>query len=86
MAQRRDRTGLPRKPRAEGRVAGQMPGQDLDRDHAVEARVAGAVDLAHPAGAQRREDFVGTEPDAAVDRHGCRGARRLCQKDNDDYD
>ena len=75
-----------RKPRAEGRVAGEVRRQDLDRDHAVQARVAGAVDLAHAPGAQRREDFVRTEPDSAVDRHGERGARRLCQKDKGDYD
>ena len=36
-------------------------GQDLDRDVAVEARVARAVDLAHAAGAEGGEDLVGAE-------------------------
>ena len=33
-------------------------GQDLDRDLAAEARIARAVDLAHPSGAKRRQDFI----------------------------
>ena len=36
-------------------------GQDLDRDLASEPRVARAVDLAHAAGAERREDLVRTQ-------------------------
>src|SRR5205085_9581127 len=35
--------------------------QDLDRDVPLELRVASPVDLAHPAGADRREDLVGSE-------------------------
>ena len=35
-------------------------GQDLDRDVAVELRVAGAIHLAHSASAQLGEDLVGT--------------------------
>jgi hypothetical protein len=40
------------------RVAGHEAWQQLDRDVALEAGVAGAVDFAHPAGAERREDLV----------------------------
>ncbi len=36
-------------------------GQDLDRDLALEVRVRGAIDLAHPARAERRDDFVGAQ-------------------------
>ena len=36
-------------------------GQHLDRDVAPEPRVARAVDLAHPARAERDEDLVGAE-------------------------
>jgi hypothetical protein len=31
---------------------------DLDRDLAIQLRVARAIDLAHAAGAERRDDFV----------------------------
>ena len=51
-----------------------MRRQDLYGDDAVQAGVAGAVDLAHTAGTQRREDFIGTEPDSAPMGMG-RGAR-----------
>jgi hypothetical protein len=40
-------------------ITGSVPVQDLDRDLAGEARIAGAVDLAHPSRAERREDLVG---------------------------
>ena len=36
--------------------------QHLDRDVALQPLVARPVHLAHPAGADRREDLVGTEP------------------------
>ena len=38
--------------------------QDLDRDLAAQARVAGAVDLAHAARAEGGEDLVGPEAGA----------------------
>ena len=44
-------------------------GKNLDRDVAPEPRVAGAIDLAHPAGAEQRKDFVGTEMDTGCQRH-----------------
>ena len=37
-------------------------GQDLDRHVARQARVAGAVDLAHSARAQESRDLVGPDP------------------------
>ena len=40
------------------RVAGQRRRQDLDRDLALEARVAGAKDFAHSSGAEHRQNFV----------------------------
>ena len=40
---------------------GQVRGQHLDGDVAAQARVVGAVDLAHAARAERGEDPVGTE-------------------------
>ena len=43
------------------RVRGDLGPQHLDRDDAVEARIAGFVNLAHPAGADRGQNLVGTE-------------------------
>ena len=47
-------------------VGGEGRRQDLDRDVAAEPRVAGAVDLAHPPRADRREDLVGAESGAGL--------------------
>ena len=38
--------------------------KDLQRDVAIEVRVTRAIDLAHPARAQRHGDLVDTEADA----------------------
>ena len=45
-------------------IGGNVLGQDLDRDGAIEAGVAGFVDLAHAAGTERRDDFVRAEASA----------------------
>ena len=42
-------------------VGGEGGGQNLDGDVASEARIAGAIDLAHAACADERDDFVGTD-------------------------
>ena len=47
-------------------VAGEGFGQNLQSDVAVEARVAGAVDLPHSACADRRLNFVRAEPCAGA--------------------
>ena len=47
-----------------------MLGQDLDGDGAVEAGVAGFVDLAHAARAEGDVDLVGAERGAWRERHG----------------
>ena len=49
---------------------GQRCRQDLDRDVAGEAGVARAIDLAHAAGADRRDDLVRAETIARRQRHG----------------
>jgi hypothetical protein len=51
-------------------VGDTLRGDDLDRHFAAEARVAGAVDLAHASGAEGREHLVGPEPRAGPERHG----------------
>ena len=50
-------------------VVGEAVGEDLDRDVAVEPRVARPVDLAHSAGAERRQDLVGAEAGSGSERH-----------------
>jgi hypothetical protein len=49
---------------ARRRVRGQVAGQHLDGDNAIEPRVAAAIHLAHAAGTDGGENFVGTEADA----------------------
>src|SRR5215472_17934394 len=48
-----------------------MSRQNLDRYSAVEPRVAGAVDLAHPARSERSNDFVRPEFGARCEDHRC---------------
>ena len=50
--------GLPPEPLHEGRVAGELGEQHLERDAAVEELVVGQVDLGHPAPGQVPDDFV----------------------------
>ena len=62
------------------RVVHNRIGQDLERDLASERHVTRAVDLAHSAFAQRRDDFIRPDPESpgsgSRDRI-IRGSRRL---------
>jgi hypothetical protein len=49
-------------------VAGERGRKDLQRHVTPELGVAGAIDLAHPAGAECRDHFVGAEPDPGGQR------------------
>src|SRR5207253_1610501 len=73
MVQPRDRPRLPLETLAQRRARGELRRQDFDGDVAAEARVAGAIDLAHAAGAERRDDFVGTEAREVLDGDDYRG-------------
>jgi hypothetical protein len=53
MVQLRDRSRLALETDAQLFVAGEFGRKDLDRDAAIEARIARAIDLAHSAGAER---------------------------------
>ena len=64
----RDGDGLALEALAEALVFGQPGRNHLDGDHAVEAGVAAAIDLAHAADAEERQDFVGAEAGASVQR------------------
>ena len=74
MIELRDRAGLAIEALAELRVGREGVRENLDRDRAIEPRVAGFVDLAHPAGADERQDFVRAEASAGGQRHQSRRA------------
>ena len=50
-------------------VGGYRLGEDLDGDGALEAGVAREIDFTLTAGAQGRDDFVGTEPGGVGEGH-----------------
>ncbi len=72
MRDLRDRLRLALEALAQLRVRREVRRQDLDRDRALEARVPRLVDLAHPTGADRRQDLVGTELGSRRERHRLR--------------
>ena len=57
------------KRRRRSGLCAELGGQHLDRDVAAEAGVARAVDLAHPAGAEKAEDLVRPETRTHRDGH-----------------
>jgi hypothetical protein len=63
-------------PQAVG-ILGEGFGQDLDRDVAAQACVTGAVDDAHPPGAEDAEDFVGAQPRSRSQGHRPRSFARI---------
>ena len=74
VIERRDRARLALEARAPiRRRAANSWRQDLDGHSPVQPRVAGAVDLAHAARAERPDDLVRPEAGAWVERqgHGC---------------
>ena len=61
MRQRGDGLRLALEARERVGARAQLRGQDLDGDVAIELGVAGAIDLAHSACPERRENLVGAE-------------------------
>ena len=61
MRQRGGRTRFADQPIAAFGIRHEAVGQHFDRDGAAQARVARAIDLAHPARADAVEDFVTAE-------------------------
>ena len=78
MVQRGEHLGLAGESRKPVGIAGERVWQDLQRDIAIEPRVAGPKHLAHPAYADRREDLVAAESSAG--RHPKCWIIRLCRK------
>ena len=68
MRERGDGLRFALEARAAIRIAGNAGRQDLDRDVAIEPRVARAVDLAHAAGADRGDHLI--RPESGAGRHG----------------
>ncbi|MEZ4386787.1 MAG: hypothetical protein R3D98_04295 [Candidatus Krumholzibacteriia bacterium] len=58
VLQAREQARLPLEPAAAIGITGDVAGQDLEGDVAFEARVAGAIDLAHAAAADELFDAV----------------------------
>ena len=67
MIQRREGLRFAREPREPFGVAREDIGQHLDRDVAIQLRIARAIDLAHAAGAQGGEDLIRAEAKAGVE-------------------
>ena len=67
--QRRERPGLARETCEPFLVARQEIGQHLDRNVAMELRITGAIDLAHAARANQRDDFVRAEASSGGQTH-----------------
>ena len=61
MVQRRGGFGFLDEPLAAGLVRDAVVREDLDRDLAAQSRIARAIDLAHAARADEREDFIRAE-------------------------
>ena len=69
MAQARDRARLALEPRADALVGGELVGQHLDGDPAVEPGVPRPVHLAHAAGTDRLLDLVRTQLRSGLKSH-----------------
>ena len=69
MVQRGDRAGLPVEAVEAVGVVRRRVREELQRHLAPQARVAGAVDLAHAALAEGAEDLVGAELLSGGQRH-----------------
>ena len=76
VRERGDGLRLALEAREGGGVRREALGKDLDRDVAVEFRVARAVDLSHPARAERPEDFVRAEARTGQEGHDVSPSRK----------
>ena len=64
VVQRREHLRFPLEARQAIGIVGKGLGQDFDRHVAIERRIAGAIDLAHPAHTDLNSDFVDAETGA----------------------
>ena len=82
VTEARDDARLTRQALPRGQILRAAGRQDLDRDSAIEPGIEGFVDLAHAAGADQREDFVGTELVAGLQWHAGKLAAQLYSLNN----
>ncbi len=71
MIQRRNCPSLALHPLFEIEIVGEVCRQNLDGNIAPQPCIASAIHFAHAAGAERRQDFIGTELSARGQGHGC---------------
>ena len=71
MVQRGDRPRLALEPGAQIGIAGDSLGRTLIATVRSRRVSRALIDFAHPARAERAEDFVRTEPGAGVEGHAC---------------
>ena len=69
MIQRREHLRFALEARKTIGIARKCVRQDFDRDIAPEPRIARAVDVAHPAAADQRDDLVSPESGSTRQRH-----------------
>ena len=69
MVQRGDRLRLALEPLLQIGISGDMLGEHLDGNGAVQAGVGSFVDFTHPARAERGLDLVRAEGGARCERH-----------------
>ena len=69
VVQRGDRLGLASEAGPELGITGQLRRKNLHGYQAVEARIAGAIHLAHPSGADDGENLVGAQTGTRLQGH-----------------
>ena len=81
MIQRSDSSCLAFEAGSQIRIVSDFTRQNLDRHRAIEAGVAGFVDLAHATRAKRAEDFVGAETGAGEKCQRCPPSAACVERD-----
>ncbi len=90
VIQGRDHFRFALEPREACRIGSKRLRQDLDRDLALEPRIAGPIHLPHAAGADLRGNFIRTKPGASGQGHAAEGNSSVAtesplhQSDNDE--
>jgi hypothetical protein len=81
--ERSERLRLASEPRQAIGIAGEGVGQDLQRDIAIELRVASPENLSHATLANLRDDFVDAEARAGDEGQRCREYRARTERGGD---
>ena len=76
MIERREHLRFALEARQAIGIAGERRRQHLDRDVAIQLRIARAIDLAHAAGAEQADNAI--EPEGGAGREATVGLVRVC--------